>query len=736
MADYSVDELVQKAVTLGIMAPEQLQEVWSSFGTQNIEVEPFVQALLRQGHLTKYQVDRLTSGESTGFYYGEYKVLYPVGAGSFARVYRAVHPKSKKVVAVKVLRNRYCSDQTAVDLFIREAELGMSFRHPNIVPIYAVQSEKNVHYMVMDFIEGQTLREFVNIRKKVEPKVATRIITDICLGLDYAFKRGNLHRDLKMTNVLLSSSGKAVLVDFGLASSEKESEPDRKNQRAIDYAALERSTGVRRDDKRSDLFFLGTMFYHMLTGIPPLSESRDRAKRLDKTRFLSIKPISEIDSSVPFAVSFIVDKAMNLDPEKRYQSPGAMLVDLEVAVKKLEEGTADENSLARQRRLASASSLSLASVAKKDNQIATVMIVEANPEMQNLFRQSLKKTGYRVLLLSSAERALERVEENDQPVDCVLFNAQSLGTRAVVAFNELGASKLTAETPAILLLDENQIKWAARARRDKHRVAVGMPITMKRLQEVLHKLISDRKKVQNGVVEGKEQVRITPSAIGIRGAASLSSPAIPLDKKQPEVEKNRGNGQENKSADDKEKEKKAVSNVSDEKKEGAVSLNARTSDVGIADDLPLEGSSQQTAIWELGSTTQGKSNEPIDESHPFFADKPASDINLGDAENDADYVAYLNEGNIGTTPAASGLFSTDLFDAALDDAVESLVEKVDALKRQADENSDGEGEDDSVIGSKNAPPATPSEGGPSGEESPLEIDDDYSSIDYADDDDL
>lgn len=522
MADYTVDEIVQKALTLGILEPGQLQDVWTSFGTQNIEVEPFLQALLRQGHLTKYQVDRLASGESTGFYFGEYKVLYPVGAGSFARVYRAVHPKNDKVVAIKVLRSRYGSDPSAVDLFVREAELGMGFRHPNIVPVYEVHSEKNVHFMVMDFIEGQTLREFTNIRKKVDAKVATRIVTDICLGLDYAFKRGHLHRDLKMTNVLISSSGKSLLVDFGLASSDSETGPDRKNQRAIDYAALERSTGVRRDDKRSDVFFLGTIYYHMLTGFPPLAESRDRAKRLDKTRFMNIKPISERDPSVPFAISFIVDKAMNLDPEKRYQSPGAMLVDLEVAVKKIEAGTAGDDP--RANRLANASSLSLAHVARRENQVATVMIVEANPEMQNVFRESLKKIGYRVLLLSNAERAVERFEEHDHAIECVLFNAQSLGPRAVAAFNELGNSKLTEDVPAILLLDENQIKWAAKAKRARHRVAVGMPITMKRLQEVLHKLISDKKRAEMAAKTTAES--IAPSEIGLRGASSLSNPIL------------------------------------------------------------------------------------------------------------------------------------------------------------------------------------------------------------------
>lgn len=609
MPEISVDEIVQKALTLGILEQNQLQDVWTSFGTQNIEVEPFLLSLLRQGHLTKYQVDRLKSGESTGFYYGEYKVLYPVGAGSFARVYRAVHPKTEKVVAVKVLRNRYASDPEAVDLFIREAELGMGFRHPNIVPVHEVISLKSIHFMVMDFIEGQTLREFTNIRKKVDPKVATRIATDICMGLDYAFKRGQLHRDLKMTNVLVSSGGKALLCDFGLAASDKENEPDRKNQRAIDYAALERSTGVRRDDKRSDIFFLGTIYYHMLTGFPPLIEARDRAKRLDKTRFMNIKPASQKDPTIPFAISFIVDKAMNLDPEKRYQSPAAMLVDLEVAAKKLEAGTANEDPTSRQNRLASASSLSLAHVAKKESQLATVMIVEANPEMQNIFRESLKKTGFRVLVLSSAERALERFDDHDQEIDCVLFNAQSLGTKAVAAFNELANQRTTENVPAILLLDENQIKWAAKAKRARHRVAVGMPVTMKRLQEVLLKLIADKRHAE---MASRSAVDISPSRIGLRSASSISNPAISA---------------------------------------------ATASNVALASDAAKAQNPSETR------------------DEPVFAAK--SRINLSEDDEDPDYIAYIQGGGGGSMTQGGSM--AEMFDLALDDAVDTLVQKVNAM---------------------------------------------------------
>jgi len=490
--DYTVDDLVQRSLTLGILDMHQIQEVWSAFGTQNVDADAFLNMLIRQGKLTKYQMERLVSGETTGFYFGDYKVLYLVGAGSFARVYRAAHKTTKKVVAIKVLRARFRDNQTEIDHFMREAELGIELKHPNIVTAYEVQNNQDGIYIVMDFIEGRNLRDEVRIQKKVEPKRATRIATDICSALDYAFKRGHQHRDLKLTNVILASTGKAILLDFGLASSDQD---DVKNQRSIDYAALERITGVHRDDKRSDVYFLGCIFYHMLSGIPPLFETKIRAKRLDRSRFLNVRPLQVADPSVPLSLAFIVDKAMKLDPEERYQSPGAMLADLETVVKKLDAG----QSLDR------VSAEKILTRSEMETNKTTIMIIESNPNMQDIFRDSFKKAGYRVLVISDPHRAIERFEDGGgKNVDLLLINAQSLGPKGVEAFNRFGDENLTKDIPAILLLDENQIRWAAKAKRNKHRLAVGMPITMKRLQLVLNKLLKEHQAAQKQAEEAKQ----------------------------------------------------------------------------------------------------------------------------------------------------------------------------------------------------------------------------------------
>ncbi|GAG45759.1 unnamed protein product, partial [marine sediment metagenome] len=112
-------------------------------------------------------------------FFGDYKVLYLVGAGSFARVYRAVHKKTGKVVAVKVLRKRFSENPAQYRQFVREGLLGKSLRHENIVPIFDVVSKKAEHFLVMEFVEGRNLREFVKVRKKVEPFEAVRLMSEI-----------------------------------------------------------------------------------------------------------------------------------------------------------------------------------------------------------------------------------------------------------------------------------------------------------------------------------------------------------------------------------------------------------------------------------------------------------------------------------------------------------------------------------------------------------------------------
>jgi serine/threonine-protein kinase len=450
-----------------------LEAAWGELGTHNVTAEDLHRVLVRRGWLTNYQVDKLARGEKAGFFYGDYKVLYLVGSGSFARVYRAVHKDTGKVVAVKVLRKRFSENPAMLEQFIREGEMGAKLRHPNIVPIYEVHSGRRDHYMVMDFIEGRNLREFVRVRKKLSVEEALRFSMDIAAGLAYAAEYGIRHRDLKLSNVLMSSTGRAQLVDFGLAAvtGGVDDESAEVNPRTIDYAGLERATGVRKDDPRSDIYFAGCMLYNMLTGQPPLVETKDRTQRLSKTRFENITPIQSLEPDLPPRVVAVVNKAMELNVNRRYQTPGEFLADLKLTEKRL-KSTEDPTSVAP----------------NEEGLDKSVMIVDSNPNMQDVFRDSLKKVGYRVLVVSDPSRALDRCDTDEHVADCVVFGCHSLGKPALEAFNRLGQLDRTKQIPAILLLAEKQAPLAKYANLSARRVVAKMPLKMREFREVLREL--------------------------------------------------------------------------------------------------------------------------------------------------------------------------------------------------------------------------------------------------------
>jgi serine/threonine protein kinase len=170
MVDFTPTSLSQRIVELGLLEPLEVEQAWSEVGGIDGTCEDLIRVLQRKEMLTNLQVDRIIKGERTGYFYGHYKVLYLIGAGTFARVYRAVHRESQRVAAVKVLRKRHRNEPVQVEQFMREAKVGMQLRHPNIVAIHEVDSDPRNPFMVMEFVEGQTLRELVQIRSESTPK--------------------------------------------------------------------------------------------------------------------------------------------------------------------------------------------------------------------------------------------------------------------------------------------------------------------------------------------------------------------------------------------------------------------------------------------------------------------------------------------------------------------------------------------------------------------------------------
>ncbi|MFW6169293.1 MAG: protein kinase domain-containing protein [Planctomycetota bacterium] len=499
MAEMTAEKFSQRAFDCDLVDAHQLEAVWGEFGSREVPLEEFTKRMVRRELLTNFQVDRLLSGKRDGYFYGNYKVLYMVGSGTFARVYRATHRKSQRHRAVKVLRKRYAEDMVTTQQFLREARLLMPLRHPNIVPVHEVTEANHRPFMVMDFVEGQNLRDFIKVRKRLELEVSLGLTADVLAGLDYALAKGVTHRDMKLSNVLISSHGRAKLVDFGLAAitadMSEEAIASAANPRSIDYAGLERITGVRKNDPRSDIYFTGAMLYHILSGKSPLHETRDRIKRLSVERYRGVKPLGQELPDCPNYVAALVNKAMDLKADRRYQTPREMLDDVERVMERVKAGdkgvraskeTIDGNILEE------GVSATNNEPGEREGENRRVMLVESNSKTQDTMRNSLKRRGYRVLVFGSPQRALQRFEghlEAEPLADCIIFSARELGDEAVDAFNQFGEDESTKDIPAILLVKRSNKDQIRRARTSERRVVLPLGLKMKQLRAKLSELL-------------------------------------------------------------------------------------------------------------------------------------------------------------------------------------------------------------------------------------------------------
>ncbi len=497
MNQYNTEQLAQRLFDSRLLEAQQLDEALNAAGGRGVPADEFVRMLVQRELLTNWQLQRILEGHRKGFYYGNWKVLYLVGAGTFARVYRATHRKTGDVKAIKVLRSRYSDDELTRERFIREARTVMDLRHPNIVPIHEVETERGRVYMVMDFVEGQNLRDYVRAQGKLKLTTALSIARDVASGLDYALKRGISHRDVKLSNVLLSSSGQAKLVDFGLAavniSDDDDADPTY-GPRSVDYAGLERATAVKRNDLRSDIFFLGCILYHMLAGESPLYETRERIKRLSPKRYREIAPITNHVAKLPHRVVILVNRLMDLNADQRIQSPGQALYELDQVINAIRGGDTLETfdaQLSQQQ----AEQYAQMMARQEEGRNWTVMLIESNPKIQDVFREKLKELGYRVLIMSSLQRAIDRFKNLDPaeplPAHCILFGCSSFGRTALDAFNDFAKDAYTKKIPALLLLDEQQAHFRQDADlNEPYRQVAFLPIRLKEFRQQLKDVLT------------------------------------------------------------------------------------------------------------------------------------------------------------------------------------------------------------------------------------------------------
>ena len=283
----------------------------------------------------KGENDGMTPASLVGQTLGKYRVLEPLGRGGMARVYRAYHPQLDRYVAVKVLRSDLVDDEAFLVRFRREAQAVAGLRHPNVVQVFDFDVQGELTYMVMELLEGDTLKRRLNdyrVREeKMPPGEAVRILLDVLDGLAYAHSEGMIHRDIKPGNVLLTRRGEAVLGDFGIAQIVGGTRHTASGalMGTLSYMAPEQGM-EGHSDVRSDVYSLGIIFYEMLIQRPPFEADTPLAVLMKHVNDPLPLPRA-IDPTVPEPFERIVLKALAKDPDGRYRSAEEMAQSLRQA---------------------------------------------------------------------------------------------------------------------------------------------------------------------------------------------------------------------------------------------------------------------------------------------------------------------------------------------------------------------------------------------------------------------
>ncbi len=257
-----------------------------------------------------------------------YEVIEMVGSGGMANVYRAKDHRLNRFVAVKVLKIEYCEDTKFVTKFRQEAQAIACLSHPNIVGIYDVGEAEGMHYIVMEFVDGITLKKYIEKKGKLSVREAVGIGLQIANGLEAAHTNHIIHRDIKPQNILLSKDGTAKVTDFGIAKAASSNTITASAMGSVHYISPEQARGGFSDEK-SDIYSLGVTMYEMLSGTLPFTGESAVAVALAHIQE-DATPLAATDETIPRGISNIVAKCMQKKTELRYPTSADLIADMKM----------------------------------------------------------------------------------------------------------------------------------------------------------------------------------------------------------------------------------------------------------------------------------------------------------------------------------------------------------------------------------------------------------------------
>lgn len=255
-----------------------------------------------------------------------YEIIERVGSGGMADVYKAKCHRLNRFVAIKILKTEYSDDLNFVKNFRAEAQSAAGLSHPNIVNIYDVGDDNGLYYIVMELVEGITLKSFIERKGTLEIKEAIGITIQIAQGIEAAHANHIIHRDIKPQNIIISREGKVKVTDFGIAKAVSSNTITSNAMGSVHYISPEQARGGYSDEK-SDIYSLGVTLYEMLSGKVPFIGDNTVSVALLHIQG-EATPLRTLNQNIPLSIDRVVQKCMQKKPEKRYLSAGELIKDL------------------------------------------------------------------------------------------------------------------------------------------------------------------------------------------------------------------------------------------------------------------------------------------------------------------------------------------------------------------------------------------------------------------------
>lgn len=261
---------------------------------------------------------------------GRYMVLERIGTGGMSYVYKAMDQKLNRYIAVKVLKEEFANDAGFLAKFKTEAQAAACLTHPNIVNIYDVGADKGINYIIMEYIEGITLKTYIEKKGRILFKEAVSIAIQVAKGIEDAHNHNIIHRDIKPQNIMISTDGKVKVTDFGIARAANAETVTMAVMGSVHYISPEQARNGYVD-YRSDIYSLGIVMYEMVTGRVPFDADSPVAVAVKHLQDEMV-PASAYAHDLPISMQGIINKCTQKNPDRRYQNMGELLTDLKKAL--------------------------------------------------------------------------------------------------------------------------------------------------------------------------------------------------------------------------------------------------------------------------------------------------------------------------------------------------------------------------------------------------------------------